>query len=404
VPASRVVVTGMGAVSAVGVGVNALWTAARLGRSAVRQVEFARRGEHRVKIAAQVKGFEQGHSLGPDLLPSCDPFSRFAIVAADEAVAQAGFSREQPMGAQTAVIIGTGVGGLSTLDDMMFAYYVSKARLDPLTIPRIMGNAAASLVSIRYGCTGPTFAVASACSSATQAIGIGALFIRSGVIDRAIVGGSEAGTTPASIRAWELLRVLTPDCCRPFSLGRNGMVLGEGAGVFVLESEKLALSRGATPLAEVAGYGTSSDAKDLVRPDADGAAAAIERALEDAGLAPEAVDYVNAHGTGTIANDAVETQALRRVFGARLAELPASSTKPIHGHALGAAGGLELAITIMALRENVAPPTINWLEPDPKCDLDPIPNQAREMPIRAAMSNSFAFGGINACLVVRRFN
>jgi nodulation protein E len=206
------------------------------------------------------------------------------------------------------------------------------------------------------------------------------------------------------MRFWELLRVLTPDFCRPFSLGRNGMVLGEGAGVFVLERASEARSRGSTPLAEMAGYGTSSDAKGLLRPDVDGAVAAMARALRDGGVAPKDIDYVNAHGTGTIANDAVEAEALRRIFGPRLAGLPVSSTKPIHGHALGAAGGLELAITIMALRDNIAPPTINWLERDPNCDLAPVPNEAREIPIRTAMSNSFAFGGINACLIVRRYD
>jgi nodulation protein E len=392
----------MGAVCATGIGIDALWTAARLGRSAVGDLVLPRPGpsRHQVRIAAQLKGFEAKRYIEPELLRFCDPFAQFAIVAADEALSQAGFSRQEPLGDRTAVILGTGVGGLTTLDDMMFAYYVSKTRLDPLTIPRIMGNAAASLVSMRYGCTGPTFAVVSACSSATQAIGIGAFLVRSGVIDRAIVGGCEAGTTPGSMRAWELLRVLTPDCCRPFSLGRNGMVLGEGAGVFLLESTDQVRARGATPLAEIAGYGTSSDANDLLRPDVDGAAAAIGRALEDAGLAPDAIDYVNAHGTGTIANDIAETEALRKIFGDRLAELPVSSTKPIHGHALGAAGALELAITVMALREHVVPPTINWLEPDPDCRLDAVPNHSRALPIRTAMSNSFAFGGINASLIV----
>ena len=394
----------MGAVAATGIGVDALWTAARTGRSAVGHVEFPRPAQNRVKIAAQLKGFEAERYIAPKLLPFCDLFSQFGIVAADEAMAQAGFSPNEAQGDRTAVILGTGVGGLTTIDDMMFAHYVSKARGDPLSIPRVMSSAPVSLIGMRYGCTGPSFAVGSACSSATQAIGIGAFLIRSGVVDRAIVGGCEACTTAVSMRAWELLRVLTPDYCRPFSRGRNGMVLGEGAGVFVLERAAAARSRGATPLAEIAGYGTSSDAKDMLRPDVTGAAAAMAGAIEDARCTPDDIDYVNAHGTGTVANDAAETEALRRIFGQRLSGLPVSSTKPIHGHALGASGGLELAITVMALRNSIAPPTINWLEHDPTCDLDPVANEARNIPIRTAMSNSFAFGGINACLIVRQFD
>jgi nodulation protein E len=224
--------------------------------------------------------------------------------------------------------------------------------------------------------------------------------VRSGAVDTAIVGGSEASIAASYIRAWELLRVLTPDYCRPFSAKRTGMTIGEGAGILVLENAETAKARGATPLAVLAGYGTSSDAKDLVRPDPAGAAAAMRGAIEDSGISPDEIDYVNAHGTGTVINDAIETQALRSIFGDRLGKIAVSSTKPIHGHAIGASSALELIITIHAMREGVAPPTINWLAADPKCDLDPVPNEARKMPIRAAMSNSFAFGGINAAIVV----
>jgi nodulation protein E len=226
--------------------------------------------------------------------------------------------------------------------------------------------------------------------------------IRSGLIDRAIVGGSEDCVTSGTMLAWEALRVLTPNFCRPFSKNRNGMVLGAGAAVFILETEELARARGATPLVELAGYGTSSDAKDPVRPDAVGAAAAMRYALEDAQIPPEAIDYINAHGTGTVVNDSTESEALGLVFGNRAAILPVSSTKPVHGHALGAGGALELIVTIGAIRDSVAPPTINWAEADVKCPVDAIPNEARPMPIEYAMSNSFAFGGINAVLVMRR--
>jgi nodulation protein E len=399
-PRPRVLVTGIGAVTAAGVGVDALWSAARAGRSGIGEAKLSRSGPNRVKLAAQVPDFEPTQHIEASRLTFCDRFTQLAIVAADEALAQAGLSREEKLGSRTAVIIGTGVGGITTMEDLLYGEYVLKEKMPVFSVPRIMGNAAVGHVSILYGCTGPSFAVTSACSSASQAIGLGADFIRRGVVDRAIVGGSESSITAMNIRAWELLRVLTPNACRPFSAKRNGMVLGEGAAILVLESEQLARARHAAPLAEVAGYGTSSDACDILRSDVVGAATAMEAAIADSGLSPAQIDYVNAHGTGTVANDTVETEALRRIFGNRLSILPVSSTKPIHGHTLGAAGAIELAITIMAMREGVAPPTINWLGPDPNAELDPVPNEAREVPIRAAMSNSFAFGGINSCLVV----
>lgn len=396
----RVVVTGMGAITAAGVGVDALWSAARTGRSGIGEAKLSRDGPNRVKLSAQVPDFEPERYIDSSRLQFCDRFAQLAIAAASEALTQAGLPREEKLGQRTAVIIGTGVGGITTVDDVLHGEYVFKTRTNPLSVPRIMGVAAASHISILYGCTGPTFGVTSACVSGSQAIGLGAYLIRSGIVDRAIVGGSDSSMTPMNIRVWELLRVLTNDACRPFSAKRNGMVLGEGAAVLVLESERIARARRATPLAEIAGYGTSSDAFDIVRSDPAGATAAMEIAIADSNLPCEEICYVNAHGTGTVANDIAETEALRRVFGKRLPELSVSSTKPIHGHTLGAAGAIELVITVMAMRNNVAPPTINWLGPDPKCDLDPVANVARELPIRAAMSNSFAFGGINACLVI----
>jgi nodulation protein E len=390
----------MGAVSGAGIGADALWSAARDGQSAIGVIELERPGQNTIKIASQVKGFDPANYLEPGSILLCDRFTQFAIVAADEAAAQAKLSREQRLGERAAVIVGTGIGGFTSIDDMMFIYNVTKARMQPMTIPRVMSNAAPSHVSMRYGCTGPVFAVSSACSSSNQAIGIGASLVRSGAVDYAIVGGSEASIAASYIRAWELLRVLTPDFCRPFSAKRSGMTIGEGAGILILENAETAAARGATPLAEIAGYGTSSDARDLVRPDPAGAAAAMRNAITDSGLSPDAIDYVNAHGTGTVINDAVETKALHTTFGSRLGKIPVSSTKPIHGHSIGASSALELIITINAIREGIAPPTINWLEADPKCDLDPVPNKARKLPIRSALSNSFAFGGINASILV----
>jgi nodulation protein E len=392
----------MGSVSAVGIGAEALWQAARDGRSGVKEKLFERLGnKQRVKIAAAFDEFDAAAHLEPEVSHMCDRFARFALVAADEAMAQAQLPRDQPQGDRTAVIVGTGIGGAETIDIGNYQFFVTQDRGNPLNIPLLMPNAAASQISMRYGCRGPSFAIASACSSASQSIGIGLQMVRSGIVDRAVVGGSEACLTATGFKSWELLRVLTPTACRPFSKGRNGMVLGEGAGILVIETAEMAQKRGAAVIADLTGYGTSSDAVDLIRPDPNGEVRAMRLALDDAGLVPDDIHYVNAHGTGTFHNDSAETQALRMVFGDRLDGLPISSTKPIHGHTLGAAGALELIVTIKALLNDNAPPTINWQEADPKCDLDMVPNQGRDVPISAAMSNSFAFGGINATLIVQ---
>jgi nodulation protein E len=395
----RVVVTGMGAVSAAGVGARALWTAARTGASCIRPLKLARPYTGRIKIAAQVPDFDPAAHIEAELLPYCDPFTQFAIAAADEALAQAGLARKEAGGPRTAVVLGTGIGGATTIDDTSYAEYAEGKRPDTLSVPRLIPSAAPTTLGMRYGAKGPTFALASACSSATQAIGEAFEMVMSGRADRAIAGGTEACVTNGSMRAWEALRVLTPDLCRPFSNKRNGMTLGEGAAVFILETLESAQARGATPLCELAGYGTTSDAFDPLRADVEGPTRCMRQALERAGVEAAEVDYLNAHGTATYANDITESEAMRAVFGDR--PPPVSSTKPIHGHALGASGGLELAVTISALRDQIAPPTINFLEPDPKCPVDAVPNEARQIPIRVALSNSFAFGGINATLVVR---
>lgn len=395
----QVVITGMGAVTAAGIGAQCLWEAARDGVTGVDEFILDRTDRQHIRIAAAIPGFVPEEHLPPDRLVSCDRFSQIGLVAAREATAQAGLDPDTPQGERTAVIVGSGIGGATTNDDGHYNFYVAKGRDQPMTIPRVMPNAAASQISMRYGCRGPSFAVSSACSSSSQAIGLGFQMIRSGIVDRAIVGGSEAMLTPAVFRAWEGLRVLTPDACRPFSRGRNGMVLGEGAAIVVLESADAAMERGANALATLAGYGTTSDAADLVRPDVNGAARSMQTALDDAGIAPGEIGYINAHGTATILNDVTESAALDKVFGPRAGDVPVSSTKPIHGHTLGAAGAIEFVVTIFALREQTLPPTINWKEEDPKCVLDMIPDGARPAEFRAAMSNSFAFGGINASLV-----
>lgn len=398
----RVVVTGLGAITAAGSGVPALWEAAREGRSGVSDFRLERYPRQRITQAAHIAGFDPAAHLSEQELKTTDRFAQLALVAADEALTQAGLDTGAPLGPRFGAIIGSGIGGSWTTDDGHYAFYVTETRTDLLTIAKVMPNAAASQISMRYGVRGPSLAISSACASGTQAVGYGLQMIRAGMADAMLVGGSEALLTPATFRAWEVLRVMAPETCRPFSDKRNGMVLGEGAAVLVIEELEHALKRGATPLAEIAGYGTTSDAGDLLRPTVEGPAAAMANALADAGLTPRDIGYVNAHGTGTVLNDISESEALRQVFGAHIGEVSVSSTKPIHGHALGAAGAIELVITVQALRDNIAPPTINWLAPDPKCLADPVPNTARARPIDAAISNSFAFGGINATIAIRR--
>ncbi len=399
---SQVAVTGLGCISALGPDVTAFWDGLSSGRCGIGPIDLPGIEDLHVKIGAQVKGFDPAAHFAPAKLAALDAFSQFALVAARQAVADAGVA-DVIAGPRTAVIVGTGIGGIGTLNDAFYQRYaLGKRRIDAATIPKAMPNAAASHISMEFGVNGPSFAICSACSSANHAMGVALSLVRSGAVDRAITGGSEANINYGNVNAWEALKVLTPNACRPFSRGRNGMSLGDGAAIIVLERMDIARARGARIYAEMAGAGASADAGDLLRPDANGAAAAMRGALADGGFAPEDIDYVNAHGTGTLLNDPVETAAIRLVFGAHADKLAVSSTKSMHGHALGAAGALEMVATVLALQHQVAPPTVNWLERDPKCDLDYVPNEARAMPIRAAMSNSFAFGGLNAVLTVKR--
>jgi nodulation protein E len=295
------------------------------------------------------------------------------------------------------------VGGQTTEDDgFVNLYRKNIPRVNPLTIPRTMGNAAASRISLEMGIVGPTYTVSTACSSSNHAVGQAFWMVRSGAVRMAIAGGSEAIFSLGFLKAWEAMRVVSPDTCRPFSLDRRGLILGEGAAMLVLEPLETALARGATLFGEIAGFGMSSDAYHITQPSSDGAARAMRAALADGGLQPEDIDYINAHGTGTMANDATETTAIRKVFGAHAGRLRVSSTKSMHGHTLGAAGAIEAVATLLALRDGLLPPTANYTEPDPACDLDVVPNVARHDPIEFALSNSFAFGGLNAVLAFRR--
>jgi nodulation protein E len=327
------------------------------------------------------------------------------VVAAREAIAQSGLIFDMPLSVRTATILGTGVGGQTTHDESFRRVYIEKkTRVFPLTSPKLMVNAPASQVSMACGLRGPAFAVASACASATHAIGLAFHMVRSGQVECAMTGGAEACITFGTVRGWEAMRVMSPDVCRPFSKDRMGLILGEGAAMMVLEPLARAQARGAQILGEIAGFGMSADAADLTAPDQGGMVRAMADALEDGKLAPADVQYVNAHGTGTAANDETETKALHQAFGPHANQLAISSTKSMVGHALGAAGALELVATLLAVREGVVPPTIGYLGPDPACDLDYVPNQARAMRIDAAVSNSFAFGGLNAVLAVKRFS
>jgi nodulation protein E len=401
----RVAITGMGAISPLGVGAEALWRGLREGRSAIAPLRHPDAGRLRVKVAAQVpESFDPAAHIDERTLPLLDRTSEFALHAAREAITQSGLDFSvNGLGVRTAVIVGTGVGGETTQDEQSKRLYADNAsRVHPLSIVRLMTNASASQISIAWGLRGPTFAVASACASANHAIIQAAQMIRFGLADVAIAGGTEACLTYGALRAWEAMRVLADDTCRPFSANRRGLVLGEGAGIFVLESMEHAQARGAVILAELAGTGMTADATDIVMPSAAGAAAAMSQAMAEAGLSPQDVDYINAHGTGTLANDATESKAIRLAFGTHADRLAVSSTKSMHGHALGASGALELVAVIGALRDGAVPPTANLDQPDPACDLDYVPNVARQMPVRAALSNSFAFGGLNAVLALRR--
>jgi len=393
----RVVVTGIGTVNALAEGVPGTFAALREGRPGIAPLTFRDADRLKIRIGAEVRDWYP--VLDPAKLPLYDRVTQYALVAGAEAAAMADLPKG--LGHRGGVILGTAAGGISTWEDSYRAVFAEgKSRVSPLVVPRLMHNAPASHLSIRHRLTGPVLAVASACASANHAMGLAFQQVRSGAADVMLTGGSEAMLCFGGVKAWEGLRVLAPDACRPFSLGRKGMVIGDGAGILVFEAEEHARARGARILAEVAGFGMTADAGDIVAPDPSGAARAMEAALKDAGLAPRDVGYINAHGTGTLANDRSETAAIRQVFGTH--PPPVSSTKSMHGHAIGATGALEAIACLMALTEGILPPTIGFQAPDPDCALDIIPNAARAARVAVAMSNAFAFGGLNAVIAFVR--
>jgi nodulation protein E len=398
----RVAVTGLGVISAIGHNAQEFWQALQAGCSGIAPLEAVDRTLLRFANGAEVRNYAPAQHFDEKELGLLDRFAQFGVIAAREAIAAAAIEWTPQLRESTAIITGSCVGGQTTEDEGFVNLYRNNIpRVNPFTIPRTMENAAASRISLETGVVGPTYTISTACSSSNHAIGQAFWMVRSGVAELAITGGSEAVFSLGFLKAWEAMRVVSPDTCRPFSKDRRGLILGEGASMLVLEPLDAARARGATILGEIAGFGMSSDAFHITQPSPDGAARAMRAALSDAGVEPSQIGYINAHGTATIANDAAETTAIRKVFGEHARQLAVSSTKSMHGHTLGAAGAIEAAATLLALRHGILPPTANFTEPDPACDLDVVPNIARPAQVEFALSNSFAFGGLNAVLVFR---
>jgi nodulation protein E len=367
-------------------------------------MELVEPGTVRFANAAEARDYREGDHFDQKELVLLDRFAQFAAVAAREAIRDAGIRWTPELRERAAIVTGSSTGGQTSEDESFRDLYERKqTRFSPFTIPKAMANAGASRISFEQGIVGPVYTVSTACSSANHAIGQAFWMVRNGAAELALAGGSEAPFSRGILKAWEAMRVVAPDTCRPFSLDRKGLILGEGAGILVLEPLERAQARGARIYGEIAGFGMSSDAHHLTQPLAAGAARAMRMALADANAAPEAIGYINAHGTGTLANDPTETEAIRAVFGSHAGRLLVSSTKSMHGHALGAAGALEAAATLLALSNGVIPPTANFLGTDPACDLDVVPNVSRAVEVEWALSNSFAFGGLNAVLAFRRW-
>ena len=399
----KVVITGIGVVSAIGNNAADFWASLVAGRSGIGPITKVDVSTMRFQNAAEVKDFDPAEHFDEKNLLWLDPFSHYGIVAAREAIADSGIEFNDDLRDKSGVITGSCLGGKMTEDELYYKLYAEgKQRHQPIAIPRAMSNAVASHVSMEFGLTGATFTTSTACSSANHAIGQAFWLIRQGTLDMAITGGSEAPICFGNLKAWETMRVVSPDTCRPFSKDRTGMILGEGGAMFVMETEESAHARGAKIYAEIAGFGMSADAHHLTMPLSDGAAKGMRLALEDANLEPQQVGYINAHGTATPANDPMESQAIRKVFGSHTDNIGVSSTKSMHGHTLGAAGAIEAAATVLALHNSLLPPNANFNEPDPECNVDVIANEARPAEVEAAVSNSFAFGGLNAVLAFRR--
>lgn len=401
---NRVVITGQGAICALGLSATTTLDAMLNGRCGIGALDFPDVDRLSVQIGAQIKGFDADARFTRSQQALYDPFTQYALIAAQEAVTQSGLTISDALALETGVVLGSAGGGLQTQDqNYKTVYEDGKNRVHPFVVPRLMMNAASSHVSMAQGAMGPCFTVSTACASSNHAMGQAFQMVRSGAAKVMLTGGSDSMLCFGGIKAWEGLRVLSPDGCRPFCATRNGMVQGEGAAIFVFENLDHATARGANILAEVAGFSMTSDAADIVVPNAQSAARAMAASVKDAGLNPEDIGFVNAHGTATSVNDKTEVSALRLAFGAAANDMAVTSTKSMHGHMMGATGAVELLSCVAAVKDGVLAPTINHAEDDPECDLDIITNTSRETPVTAAISNAFAFGGLNAVLTLKRY-
>ena len=399
----RVVITGAGTINALGHDVASTMAAMKEGRCGIGPLHIRDVDRLSIQIGAQVKGYDERSHFNRQQIALYDRFTQFTLLAAREALAQSGLTFNGALADQSGVILGTSGGGLTTQDENYRSVYEEgKNRVHPFIVPKLMNNAAVSQVSMEWNLRGPSFTVSTACASSNHAMGQAFNMVRSGMATVMVTGGSESMLCFGGIKAWEGLRVMSKDACRPFSATRNGMVQGEGAGVFVFEDYEHAVKRGADILCEVAGFAMSSDASDIVMPSKQGAARAIAGALLDAKIDCSEVGYINAHGTGTAANDKTECAAVADVFGPHADKLMISSTKSMHGHLIGGTGAVELLACIMALRDGVIAPTISYEEPDPECALDVVPNEARDADVDVVLSNAFAFGGLNAVIALRK--
>ncbi|MCB2115488.1 MAG: beta-ketoacyl-[acyl-carrier-protein] synthase family protein [Rhodobacteraceae bacterium] len=398
----RVAITGAGTINALGHDVPTTLEAMREGRCGIGPLDIRDVDRLSIRIGAQVRDWQPETCFNRQNIALYDRFTQFTLVAAKEALAQSGLDFRGKLGLECGVVLGTAGGGVNTWDEnYRTVYEEGKNRVHPFVVPKLMNNAAASHVSMEYALRGPSFTVATACASSNHAMGLAFQMVRAGAARAMVTGGAEAMLCFGGIKAWEGLRVMSKDACRPFSANRSGMVQGEGAAVFVFEDWKHAKARGAEILAEVVGFAMTSDAADIVMPNQTGAERAMTGALADAGLNPEDVGYLNAHGTGTMANDKTECAAVAHAFGHHADRLMISSTKSMHGHVIGGTGAVELLACIMALRDGVIAPTIGYEEPDPECVLDVVPNTARQKKVKAVLSNAFAFGGLNAVLALK---
>ncbi|MER3498295.1 MAG: beta-ACP synthase [Chitinophagaceae bacterium] len=400
----RVVVTGLGGISGIGKNIPEIWKSIVDCKPGIGPIEAWDMNDFRFKNGAEIKNYDPSKYFSSKDILTLDKNAQFALIAAREAIADANIDWTEDLKENTCIVTGCSIGGQDTQDEGFHDLYIKhKTSINPLTIPRIMPNAGASHISMTYGITGMAYTITTACASSNHAIGNAFWMLRNGICDLAITGGNETPLSYGFLKAWEAIRVISTDTCRPFSKGRLGMILGEGSAMMVLEPLEAALKRGAKIYAEIVGFGMSSDAGHITRPTQRGPEKAMQLALKDAGVPIEQIDYINAHGTGTQANDPMETAAIKAVFGDHAKKLAVSSTKSLHGHMLGATSAMEAVATVLALQNQVYPPTANFLEKDEECDLDVVPNASRKGKMNYAMSNAFAFGGLNAVLVFKKW-